>query len=356
MKLPLLDLKRICKINTNKKHLFNLVRKKALTNRLLIPINNISSILTENKPKGINLSNNQPISQKYANINSYKSKLMDFTKSKNEILNSAINPGEISKNHLSLSNFKQMSRINSLDMDSTEEDSSKYNNYEKYIRKTLNSFKIKKEISSFLYSSPDKQKRLLNFLTHKLSPRDNNNTNNNTLKNNISTLREKRKFIKIKINEKKEQNLSQDNNDADEDKINLKEFSFVSIGNKNRNLLSGIKSKRNETKKYIECWDNNLLKNILPQKINNRYGIKFKSTSNNIKINGYLYRNKFGNSTCKKFGTNSVNVLHFNSLNRYIADSNKYQYKFQRNKKIKNKISGIYLIKARKLCRSSSMN
>ena len=355
MKLPLLDLKRICKINTNKKHLFNLVRKKALTNRLLIPINNISSILTENKPKGINLSNNQPISQKYANINSYKSKLMDFTKSKNEILNNAINPVEISKNHLSLSNFKQMSRINSLDMDSTEEDSSKYNNYEKYIRKTLNSFKIKKEISSFLYSSPDKQKRLLNFLTHKLSPRDNNNTNNNTLKNNISTLREKRKFIKIKINEKKEQNLSQDNNDADEDKTNLKEFSFVSIGNKNRNLLSGIKSKRNETKKYIECWDNNLLKNILPQKINNRYGIKFKSTSNNIKINEYLHRNKFGNSTCKKFGTNS-NVLHFNSLNRYIADSYKYQYKFQRNKKIKNKISSIYLIKARKLCRSSSMN
>ena len=248
MKLPLLDLKRICKINTNKKHLFNLVRKKALTNRLLIPINNISSILTENKPKGINLSNNQPISQKYANINSYKSKLMDFTKSKNEILNSAINPVEISKNHLSLSNFKQMSRINSLDMDSTEEDSSKYNNYEKYIRKTLNSFKIKKEISSFLYSSPDKQKRLLNFLT--------------TLKNNISTLREKRKFIKIKINEKKEQNLSQDNNDADEDKINLKEFSFVSIGNKNRNLLSGIKSKRNENKKFIECWEEMKLKNI----------------------------------------------------------------------------------------------
>ena len=34
----------------------------------------------------------------------------------------------------------------------------------KYIKNTFNSFKIKNEISSYLYSSPEKQMRIMNYL------------------------------------------------------------------------------------------------------------------------------------------------------------------------------------------------
>ena len=89
-------------------------------------------------------------------------------------------------------------------------------------------------------------------------------------------------------------NISKDNkDDSDEDKTNLKEFSLLSLimGNKkekrNQNKAKSLKNSNEKfnKKKLIECWDNNLLKNVLPKYVKAKPNIKLKSTESRNRYN-----------------------------------------------------------------------
>ena len=254
MKLPILELKRIGGINNkDKNQIFQLTRKKTVANFFLLPKPNIFSMFSENKLKSDSLNKESQYTQRYMNpnnnITSTKSKLINLNKSKNDIFNGGISKNKNNNDYLSSYNCKSSNRITSNEIESTEEDSDKNNNYEKYIKKTLNSFKIKKEISSFLYSSPDKQKRLINFLSHKFNKKNNNNIDSNINNDNINfanihKIKIKKRLINIKENDKNEldNSFNEKDNDLDEDKTNLKEFSLFSlfIGNKSERVQNRI--------------------------------------------------------------------------------------------------------------------
>ena len=227
---------------------------------------------------------------------------------------------------------------------STEEESAKNNNYEKYIKKTLNSFKIKKEISSFLYSSPDKQKQLIDFLSDKFNKINrkyaNININNNgkNIKNN-QLIKIRKKLIKIKGNERKDldESMNQKDEEYDEDKTNLKEFSLFSlfIGKKKEKMQNKIKFTRGGENKYIECWDNNLLKNVLPKYVKAKPNIKLKSTESRNRYNRYKeysYQSKQEGTFFKSF---IIDPLKVNSVDGNLNNKYKYLYKYNFEKQKK---------------------
>ena len=365
MKLPILELKRISGINnTDKNQLFQLTRKKTVANFFLLPKPNNSSIFSDNKLKSESLNKESHYTQRHMNINNNsniinitKTKLVDLNKSKSDIFGS-INKNKMNNDYLNSYNCKSSNRITSNEIESTEEDSDKNNNYEKYIKRTLNSFKIKKEISSFLYSSPDKQKRLINFLSHKFNKNNNNNIDANINNDNINyenfhKIKIKKRLINIKENDKNDldNSFNEKDNDLDEDKTNLKEFSLFSlfIGNKKEKVQNRIKCMKNSKNKYIECWDNNLLKNILPKNIKPKYELNYKS----IESNNNSFRSKQGDSF---FQLNGVNALNLNSINTNTINRYKYQYQynFEKNKKHRSFQNDLYLFNSKRLTRSSS--
>ena len=362
MKLPILELKRMEQIINNRKNLYKLTRKKSLANFFLYPKNNISSIFSENKLKWEALHKDNNNSQRYTNLhNNTKSKLIDLSKARNEFFNNSLNKNKNNTNYLCSYNCKSSNKITSNEMDSTEEESSKINNYERYIKKTLNSFKIKKEISSFLYSSPDKQKRLINFLSLKFFKNNNNNDkiNKNDEKNikNNQLIKIKRKLIKEGESDKKEMELEDsilnDNNEYDEDKTNLKEFSLFSlfINKKKDKIQNRMKYMRNDKMKYIECWDNNLLKNILPKNLKSQSELNIKSSESNNKDNS------FGSILGSSFSKlSNIKTLNINSNNNNVNNKYKYQYQynFPKEKKKRGFRNNFYLFNIKRLTRSSS--
>ena len=355
-------------MNDNKKLLFKFTKKKNLLNRFMPRKNNISSIFTGKKFKWEDLPKDNFRSQRYIKINEQKqSKLNNLTKRRKNFLDNSLNRNKSNINYLSSYYCKSSSRMTLNDMDNTDDDeSSKNSNYEKSIIKALNSFKIKKEISSFLYSSPDKQKRLINFLSDRFShmKSDINKIPNNYLQNNESNfndnklLKIRRKLIKIKENENKklDESMIEEKNEDDEDKTNLKEFSLFSlfIGKKKDKIQNKIKYMRNDKKKLIECWDNNLLKNVLPKNIKNHYELNnLKSSETNNKDNSFGSKN--GDSFYQNKGMNILNTLNinpgYNNLNRYKYQ---YKYKFQQDKKERGFRNNYYLLNYKRLIRSSS--
>jgi hypothetical protein len=365
MKLPILELKRIGGINNkDKNQIFQLTRKKTVANFFLLPKPNIFSMFSENKLKSDSLNKESQYTQRHTKhnnniITSTKSKLINLNKSKNDIFIGGISKNKNKNDYLSSYNCKSSNRITSNEIESTEEDSDKNNNYEKYIKKTLNSFKIKKEISSFLYSSPDKQKRLINFLSHKFNKKNNNNIDSNINNDNINfanihKIKIKKRLINIKENDKNEldNSFNEKDNDLDEDKTNLKEFSLFSlfIGNKSERVQNRIKCMKNINKnKYIECWDNNLLKNILPKNIKPKSDMNFKS----VESDNNSFRSRQGDSF---FQLNGVNTLNLNSINTNIINRYKYQYQYNldKNKKQRAFQNDLYLFNSKRLTRSSS--
>ena len=354
MKLPILELRKISRISQNKKHCINLGKKKSFLHHFLLPNNNISSNLTERKLKYEILSPNSSNTQRYTNLdNTTKSKLIDLTKSRSELFNSLVTKNN-ANSYLNSYICKSSNRITSNDIDSSDDETYQQNNYETYIKKSLNSFKIKKEISSFLYSSPDKQKRLIHYLSRKF----NNNNSNSNINNKIGKkqmTKIKKIFFNLKDDDKKEIDESQnEDNDRDEDKTNLKEFSLFSLfmGNKNIKTHSRINHIRNFKEKFAECWDNNILKNILPQNIKNQSYINLKSNESNKKYEENSFRSKNG----KSYILNKLNQFNLNSYNTNNMNRYKYEqrYLFKNNKKIKGLNNIHYLLIDKKITRSAS--
>ena len=325
MKLPMLDLKKINRLNLNKKSVFNLEKNRHFINKFIPQENSIFTNLTDRKRSLDASTRNCYQTQKIFRINnSIKEKLSYYTKIKDESINC-----KNTTNSVNSYNYKSSSRtsINNGDNNYNDNESSKSDNYEKYIKKVLSSFKIKKEISSFLYSSPDKQKRLIN---NKISKK----------------YRMQQKFINITIKDNKK--AKDKKIEADEDKTNLKEISLFSImlGKKNYKLQSKIKYKKIDKKNYIKGWDNNLLKNLLPRNIKNQSIINSK----NREINNYKEKISEINAhlTCR---INELNSLNIHSIRNNILNKYKYRYNFGN---VGMKKAFINSIKRQKLVRAFS--
>ena len=306
MKLPSVQhIKRIPKVNSKDKRINNKVKKLNLLNYFLLPNNNISSILYEKNNK---LETEfRRTTQFYNNINiikqksdiANKTKTLFFRHKKNNYFNSSKNK----KNEINITSRK----IN-------EDEKDKYNKYLKYIKNTLNSFKIKKEISSYLYSSPEKQVRIINYLSlnlNKLIPKK--IINNNKERKDPKILRKikvMRRFIKSEFN------MDIDNEkDRDEDKTNLKEITFFPLFTKDENIpCKKIKYFRNKDRNNLESWDNNLLKNILPQNI--KFHDELESFEKNIPKRGLT--------------TLNINIMNDKGNNTKYNSEKKYNNKFNK--------------------------
>ena len=276
MKLPALRKKRLTKLNSFEKRCTNKGRRLNLLNYFLLPNNNISSVLSENKNKN---EGEFRRTQRYIySLNNIKEKNNEFNKSKRLFFNL--------NNNNCLSSFYNKStnrNISNCSNNVTDQEVDKYNNCEKYIKKTLNSDKIKKEISSYLYSSPEKQIRFINYLSGKLNKLNTNNIknlNNNKINSDCNTIRKIKVMRRLIKDENENINIKLNNNekenDKDEDKTNIKEFnlfSFQTIEQKKKIKCKKLKYIRNNTNKYIECWDNNLLKNIIPKSLKLQYDL-----------------------------------------------------------------------------------
>ena len=320
MKLPTLHKKKITKLIKTEKRYTNKGRKLNFLNYFLLPNHNISSILSENKNKCE--SEYRRTQRCIYSLNNLKTKINEFNKSKRLFFHLNNN----NNNYLNSFYCKSTNRkISNYSYNSIEQEVDKYNNCLKYIKKTLNSYKIKKEISSYLYSSPEKQTHFLNYLSGKLNTLNFNNIkklNNNEINNDLKTTR-KIKVMRRLINDENE-NVYDNNeieNDKDEDKTNLREYNLFSFTSKDKE--KNIKCKkpkyiRNNVNKHIECWDNNLLKNILPQSLKIQYELNtykylipkrgFTSLNlNSTNENVYVHKNKMENNSLKK-----------NSLNNYF--------------------------------------
>ena len=277
MKLPISPFKKVKKRATQKEFI-----SKGRTNNLLsyfmLPNQNISSSLSETKNKMEMLEYRK--TQKFNHIQYLKDRNINLAKKRGTFFNQ-----KSSKNSSNSCRFQSSnSNIFNYSSNKTEDKQNDNNNYEKLFKNTLSSFKIKKEISSFIYTSPDKQKRLINYLSGKY------NKVNTFEKRNNKTNKDSKKIIKIKvyrrhINIKNNQNeeIKAENEiekgNRDEDKTNIKEM-FLFTDDKNKSIpKTNLKYITKNNDAYIECWDNNLLKNILPQKL------KIHSELNNAQYN-----------------------------------------------------------------------
>ena len=349
MKLPLLDLKKINRLDLNKKSLMNLEKKRHFLYNFIPQDNNdISSNLTDKKSSIDTSTRNGYQTQRIFRINnSVKEKLTHYTKIKDESIN-----GKNTTNSMNSYNYKSSSRTSLNNSDNNNDnESAKSDSYEKYIKKVLSSFKIKKEISSFLYSSPDKQKRLINYLSYKISNNNDDyntyfyNSINSSVNNKVSKMnRMQKKFINIIIKDNKK--TSDTKIEADEDKTNLKEISLFSVilGKKNYKLQSKLKYKKVDKKNIIKGWDNNLLKNILPQNIKNQSIVNSK----NREINNNKEHTSEINTNLT-FRINEVNSLNIHSIRSNILKKFKYRYNFGNvgtNKAFINSIKRQKLVRA----------
>ena len=327
MKLPFLEFKKVHQIKPKRQVIY--LRQKNNLNNLILPNNSISSLLNN---KNQNLENlTQDFHKTQRNINEIfykKGKTLEKMKSKKYFIN----------NNISIINNNIPSNKTNIYENITK--NSEYKNRRVFIKNPFDSLKIRKEISSYIYSSPENQIRFINYIMMNKSENKINEESNES-NNDI--------FFPIKlIKEKKKK---------DEDKINFKETSLFSLffGNSN------IKKEKNEIKtcnrkniKSIESWDNNLLKNILPQNIKNYYEYKNRNEKNRNESNSKDRNGKVGH-----YRNNIYQTL--NSLNNL---RNKTRYDFEgKYKKInmillnKNKQNKIIEVKSnKKLTRSSSIN
>ena len=309
MKLPNLHITNIKKIKTIQNKFTNNERKNNLLNYFLLPNNNISSLLTENKNKWDIINQEFRKTQRYlSHINRLREKKKSFTNTK-RVFYHYRNNNYLNSFYKTSSKRKHTNNVHHKTEDA-QDNANNYEKYENYIKNTLNSFKIKKEISSYLYSSREKQERFINYLNFKF-----NKINNITKKNNHKSKIESKKKMKIKvfrriIESDYNNKLNVGNGeDKDEDKTNFKEFALFTSNQEDKNESLPIKiikymKNNNNNKKFIECWDNNLLKNILPR---------------NIKSQSKL------NSNDKHLPVSEFNMMNLNSLNNNI---NKPKYKY----------------------------
>ena len=285
MKLPFLELKKIPQIKAKRNIIY--LRQKNNLNNLIIPNNSISSVLSNNNNNNLGtLTQNYQKTQR--NINELlhkKGKTIEKIKTKKIFLN----------NNISILN----NNISSNKTNVYENNNAEYINKNEFIKNPFDSFKIRNEISSYIFSSPENQIRFINYIM--MNKSDNKINDENNINNKIILPKNIKKKSKIK--------LMKDVKEKDEDKINFKESSLFSLffGNKYKN---GIKKNiRKKNIKSIESWDNNLLKNILPQNIKNYNEYNYQNIdNNNCEFNFGKKRNKVGYYRNNEYQTlNSVN-------------------------------------------------
>ena len=299
MKLPFLEFKKVHQIKPKRPVIY--LRQKNNLNNLILPNNSISSLLNN---KNQNLENlTQDFHKTQRNINEIfykKGKTLEKMKSKKYFIN----------NNISIINNNIPS--NKTNIYENIAKNSEYKNRRVFIKNPFDSLKIRKEISSYIYSSPENQIRFINYIMMNKSENKINEESNES-NNDI--------FFPINVKKKTKIKLIKEIKEKDEDKINFKETSLFSLffGN------SKIKKEKNEIKtcnrkniKSIESWDNNLLKNILPQNIKNYYEYKNRNEKNRNESNS-----KDRNSKVGHYRNNIYQTL--NSLNN-LRNKNRYDF------------------------------
>ena len=329
MELPIIEVSKIKQINPIRKAIY--LRHNNNLNSLILPNNSISSTLNEQKIKNGNITQDyEKLQKKIINIFNKKCKTIEKNKVKKIIVNNIFSE---------INNNKNISS-NKTNIFENQNDSKEYKNKKEYIRNPFNSIKIRNEISSYIYSSPENQIRFINYIMNNKSDNSKSNENNKSIQtltqdqllfnnnNNIKNI----KATKIKLIK------GENKKDVDEDKINVKENSLLSLllGN-NKKKKEIIISRSKNIKNYYDSWDNNILKTILPQ------NIKYFSKNTNNKF--ISHRNR---------GYKAVNSMN------YTKNKTRYDYE-DKYKKInsllvnRNKKNNKLELKSfKKLARSSS--
>ena len=347
MKLPFLELKKLNQAKPHN-HLIYL-RKNHNLNNLILPNNSITYVLNDNNIKFENLTQGYHKTQRFINdLLQKKGKTIEKIRTKKYFIN----------NNISLINSN--SNISSNQTNNNNQNNNNNDKENEYIKNLFNSFKIRNEISSFIYSSPKNQIRFINYIMNKSGNNIfyvNNNQNNQNIQN--KTILNNKLMFPIKIKKKcnirmyNKEKEKEKEKEKDEDKINLKESSLYSLlfGNnkeiKEKNeIKTSIRKKRNL--KCIESWDNNLLKNILPQNITNRnkneYYYQNKENNNyenNYKIKrikGAYYRNNEFKTLNSVYNIKNKTKFDFagkyKKLNNISLNRNKYNFEIKINKRL----------------------
>ena len=325
MELPIIELSKIKQINPIRQAIY--LRHNNNLNNLILPNNSISSTLNEQKIKNGNITQDyEKLQRKIINIFNKKCKTIEKNKVKKKIVKNIFSE---------INNTKNISS-NKTNIFENQNDSKEYKNKKEYIRNPFDSIKIRNEISSYIYSSPENQIRFINYIMKNKS--DNSRSNENK---SIQTLTQDQLLFNNNIKNIKATKIKlikgENKKDVDEDKINVKENSLLSLllGN-NKKKKEIMISRSNNIKNYYDSWDNNILKTILPQ------NIKYFSKNTNNKF--ISYRNR---------GYKVVNSMNYTK--------NKTRYDFDKYKKINNlllnrnkKNNKLELKSFKKLGRSSS--
>ena len=143
MKLPSLKLQKIESIKTKKIKYSNKINKENF-NTLLLSNKNFPSLFVNNNKNPENIEKSYHTIQKYINeLYKKKLKLIDKIKTKR------------SNDKKTITFFRNKSDLSSISKTNINDENEKYTNHN--IKKLLCSNKIKKEISSFIFSSPENQ-------------------------------------------------------------------------------------------------------------------------------------------------------------------------------------------------------
>ena len=340
MKLPFLELKKIPPIKSERQIIY-LRQNNNNLNNLVLPNNSISSILNNNYINYINnnlasMTNDYQRTQKNINELFYKkAKTKEKIKTKKFFL----------KNHIN--SFNDNISNNKINIYENNNDEYKYK--KKYIKNPLDSFKIRNEISSFIYSNPQNQIRFIKYI---MMNRSENKINDENINDKLLLPINAKKKTKIKLVKKN----GETKKEKDEDKIHFKESSLFSLFFNNKNKDKNKDKNNNKTKydirnrniKSIESWDNNLLKNILPSNIKNYYDYKYQNliNNNNYELNSNK-KNKvkyYRNNGCQTI--NSIYTIRnatkydfdgkYKKINKILLNKEKQdiKYKIKKNKKL----------------------
>ena len=158
MKLPMLDLKKINRLNLNKKSVLNLEKNRHFINKFIPQENSIFTNLTDRKRSLDASTRNCYQTQKIFRINnSIKEKLSYYTKIKDESINC-----KNTTNSVNSYNYKSSSRtsINNGDNNYNDNESSKSDNYEKGL-KLISRYRLDRHLGISKYNKIKKTSDLL---------------------------------------------------------------------------------------------------------------------------------------------------------------------------------------------------
>ena len=279
MKLPFVHLKNIKKIKEKKCLIFR--NKENLLNNLFYPNNSINLGANDIKIK----------IPKFAQDFKHRTqKSINRLRLRNEKENrkKEIKNFFLSTNISTINNNK----TNSIHINKKNNNTDEYNNNKddddsiEKLKNPLNSFKIRKEISSLIFSSPENQNKFINYIINGTS------YNYSSSKEKSKTI-SKRLIIPVNSRQKMKLKLLNEEKDEDEDKTNLKDESLYSLFfHKDKNEKKENFEEKNIIKniKRMKCWNNNILKDILPQNIKNYFEYKSQKLLQNDNCNNNTFR------------------------------------------------------------------